>query len=106
MTRPDLMAKLYLAFACLDVRGPKRTDTMYRKWVRRLSTSEYADELVVMAAALELRIRICCIPYTPASAVSPWAPSTYGVAALPGSAGGVIYLGNNDVHDVYLSPLD
>ena len=39
MTRPDLMAKLYLAFASLDVRGLKSTDSMYRKWVHRLSTS-------------------------------------------------------------------
>ena len=98
------MARVYPAFATIDARGPARTDSMYRKWVHRLAISEYADELVVMAVALELRVRIHCIPYTPASAVSPWAPSTYGVAALPGGAGDTIYLGNNDVHYVYLLP--
>ena len=103
MTRPDLMAKIFPAFAGIDVRGPARTDALYRKWVRKLSFSEFGDELVVMAVALELRIRICCIPHTPESAVSPWAPSTYGTPPLPGGVGDIIYVGNNDVHYVYLS---
>ena len=97
MTRPDLMARLYPAFAALDMRRAARTEAMYNKWVHRLSTKEFADELVVMAVALELRIRICCIPHTPESAVAPWAPSTYG------SANDIIHVGNNDVHYLYLS---
>ena len=103
MTRPDLMDRVYPAFAGLDVRGPARTYDLYKRWVRKLAVAEFADELVVMAVALELRIRICCIPHTPASALSPWAPSTYGAPPLPGSAGDTIYVGNNDVHYVFLS---
>ena len=100
MTLPDLMAKIFPAFANLDVRGPVRTDALYRKWVGKLSVSEFADELVVMAVALELRIHICCIPHAPDSALSPWAPPTYGAPPLPGGVGDIIYVGNNDVHYV------
>ena len=89
-----------------DVRRAARTEAMYKKWVQRLSSVEYADELVVLAVAVELRIRICCIPHTPDSAVSPWAPSTYGPLPLPGGAGEILSVGNNDVHYVYLSLLD
>ena len=87
MTREDLMNRIYPAFAGLDVKGPPRTHDLYMRWVRKHGVAEFADELVVMAVALELRIRICCIPHTPASALSPWAPSTYGAPPLPGSAG-------------------
>ena len=75
LTRPDLMARLYPTFAALDVRCPSRDESVYRKWVHKLPSSEYADELVVLAVALELRICICCMPHTPESAVSPWAPA-------------------------------
>ena len=88
----------------LDGRGPARTEQQYKKWVQRLVVSEYADELVVMAVALELRNRICCIPHAPDSAVSPWAPPAYGAPPLPGGAGDIIYVGNDDVNDAYLSP--
>ena len=99
MTRPDLMARVYPAFATIDARGPARTDSMYRKWVHRLAFSEYADELVLHVVAQELRVHISCIPYTPADQLSPWKPSEYGPAV-----GSTIWLGNNDVHYVYLRP--
>ena len=91
------MAKIYLAFASITVGRAARTQATYNKWVGKLATKEYADELVVLAVALELGIRICCIPHTPASSSDPWAPSSYGT----GDA--TIYIGNNDVHYVYLS---
>ena len=103
LTRPDLMGRIYPAFAGLDVRGPERTHDPYKRWVQKLAVAEFADELVVLAVALELRIRTCCIPYTPDSEPSPWAPSTYGPATLPGGPEGTIYVGNNDVHYVFLS---
>ena len=70
---------------------------MYIKWVHRLAAVVDADKLVVLAVALELGIRICCIPHTPESASAPWAPSSYGTADT------TIYIGNNDVHYDYLS---
>ena len=97
------MAILYPTFAALDVRRTARAETMCRKRVQKLSSCEFADELVVMDVALELRIRIRCILHTRDSAVSPWAPSTYGPLPLPGGAGDIIYGGNNDARYVYLS---
>ena len=55
--------------------------------------------MVVLCVALELSIRITVIPFTPLAALAPWAVTAYG----PAGADGVIYVGNNDVHYVYLS---
>ena len=52
----------YAAFAGLAVNGPARTEQLYRKWVQKLATREYADELVVLAVALALPIHIVVIP--------------------------------------------
>ena len=99
LLRADVKARIYPAFASLDVFGPRRSEQTYAAWVQKLATREYADELVVLCVAMELGIRITIIPYTPPNAVAQWAPSTYG----PEGAESVIYLGNNDVHYVYLS---
>ena len=99
LLRPDMRARVFPAFAGLNVRGPARTDALYTQWVQKLATKEYADELVVLCVALELSIRITVIPFTPLAALAPWAVTTYG----PAGADGVIYVGNNDVHYVYLS---
>ena len=37
MIRPDLMARVYPAFAGLDVHGAARTDKLYRQWVCKLA---------------------------------------------------------------------
>ena len=99
LLRPDMKARMFPAFAGLNVRGPARTDALYTQWVQKLATKEYADELVVLCVALELSIRITVIPFTPLAALAPWAVTAYG----PAGADGVIYMGNNDVHYVYLS---
>jgi len=96
--------RIYAAFALLESNGVQRTELLYERWVQKLATKEYADELVVLAVALELSIRIVIIPYTPESASSPWAIPTYGSTAAAPDAGRTIYLGNNDVHYVYLKP--
>ena len=72
---------------------------MYSRWVQKLATREYADELVVMCVALELAVRITIIPFTPPQALGEWAVATYG----PEGGGDTIHLGNNDVHFVFLS---
>ena len=94
-----MKARVFPAFAGLNVRGPARTDALYTHWVQKLATKEYADELVVLCVALELSIRLTVIPFTPLAALVPWAVTAYG----PAGADGVIYMGNNDVHYVYLS---
>ncbi len=99
LLRPDVKARIYNAFAGLDIRGPARTEQMYARWVEKLATREYADELVLLCVAVELGIRLTVIPYTPPLANSQWAITAYG----PEAAEHVIYLGNNDVHYVYLS---
>ena len=53
-----MKARIYQAFAGLDVGGRARTEAMYTRWVQRLATREYADELVVLCVALELAVRI------------------------------------------------
>ena len=65
---------------------------------------EYADELVVLAVALELSIRIVVIPYTPESAFLPRAIPTYAPTGAARDASRTIYLGSNDVQYVYLKP--
>ena len=94
-----MKARIYQAFAGLDVGGSARTEAMYTRWVQRLATKENADELVVLCVALELAVRITIIPYTPPHALGQWAISAYG----PEGADVVMHLGNNDVHYVYLS---
>ena len=63
---------------------------MHVRWVQKLATREYADELVVLCVALELGIRITIIPYTPPVAIGQWAVSSYG----PEGAEHVLHLGN------------
>ncbi len=99
LLRPDVKARIYNAFAGLDIRGPARTEQMYARWVEKLATREYADELVLLCVAMELGVRITVIPYTPPLANTQWAITTYG----PAGADHVLYFGNNDVRYVYLS---
>ena len=104
LMRADVKSRIYGAFAILGVGKARRTELLYAQWVEKLATKEYADELVLLAVALELSIRIVIIPYTPASASRPWAIPTYGSTGGAPDAGRTIYLGNNDVHFVYLKP--
>ena len=106
LLRPDVKDKIYAAFASLAVRGVQRTEQLFERWVAKLAVKEYADELVVLAVALELSIRIVVIPYTPEYAFVPWAIPTYGSTSTAQDASRTIYLGTNDVHDVYLKPED
>ena len=64
---------------------------------------EYADELVLLAVALELPVRLVVIPYTPKSADRPWVITMYGAPGMGLDGTRTIYFGNNDVHYVYLS---
>ena len=103
LLKPHVRAKLYPAFAALGNNGPARTDAMYKQWVEKLDTREYADELVLLAVALELRVRLVVIPHTPESSGRPWVITSYGAPGMGLDGMRTIYFGNNDVHYVYLS---
>ena len=92
-----------MAYAGLHSTGPARTPVRYDSWVTKLATREFADELVLLCVASELKIRIVCIPYTPGTALDSWAISMYDPANLGDGHSNTIYLGNNDVHYMYLS---
>ena len=80
----------------------------YELIYRASATKEYADELVILACALELKIKLVCVPYTPVEHVGQngqkWSISQY----CPPDSGAMddltIYLGNNDVHFMWLQP--
>ena len=73
--------------------------------VGRLAQNEYADELVVVAVAIELKIRIVCVPFTPPAASGLWKISTYQDSEGGAPREPTVYMGNNDVHYMWLSRL-
>jgi hypothetical protein len=103
LLRLDMMDRVFHAFAGLQSDGPVRTLGMYKSWVARLATREYADELVVLAVALELKVSIVCVPFTPPDAATAWVISTYRDhhAAIPDNL--QVHMGNNDVHYMWLA---
>ena len=102
LLRMDMFTRIYEASACLEASGPRRTIATYKAWVERLSQREYADELVVVAVAMEFGIRIVCVPFTPQQAPQPWSVSTYPNADTMVESDCTILLGNNDVHYMWL----
>ena len=70
--------------------------------MERLGQNEYADELVILAVAMELNVRIVCVPHTPQDAPQPWAISTYSNTEVMTQNDCTILLGNNDVHYMWL----
>ena len=60
----------------------------------------------MLAVALELSIRIVVIPYSPNTALEDWKIPTYGSTGAAQDASRTIYLGNNDIHFVYLKLKD
>ena len=95
-----MLLRIYEAFACLEASGPRRTIATYKALVERLSQREYADELVIVAVAIN--IRIVCVPFTPQQAPQPWAVSTYSHTDAMAETDCTILLGNNDVHYMWL----
>ena len=83
LVRRDMLETLFPAFAALDPRSARRGMQHYKEWVQRLADREFADELVILAVTLQLRIRIVCVPYTRPGAAKPWAISTYAAPTSP-----------------------
>ena len=102
LLQPAVKAALFPAFASLSSQSQPRTLIHYKAWVEKLGKTEYADELILAAVARELKLRIVVVPWTPKDAAAPWVISSYpdvdeGDPQLP-----TIYVGNNDVHYVWL----
>ena len=98
-----MIQKFFQAFAAIDMQNERRQLQHYKQWVARLADREFADELIILAVVLELRIRLVCIPFTPPDSLGQWAITTYASPSTP--AGLEIVLGNNDVHYMWLTPI-
>ena len=78
---------------------------LYKRWVQRVRQKEYADELIVAAAAIELEVRVVCVPFTPATDASKWKISEYCPLSLGAATQDRnIFLSNNDAHYMWLAP--
>ena len=106
MRQQAVVHRFFPAFAVLLGQASAQVSQMdmYKQWIQRVGFNEYADELIVAAAASELGVRIVCVPYTPAEAQGRWKISTYCSQSDVGEKGRTIYLRNNDVHYMWLSP--
>ena len=102
MLQPRIRDMIYQAFAALDARGPSRTLDQYKRWVGKLAVNKFADELVVRATAIELRVWITCVPYTPPGRPD-WVISQYEPVGYDIPKGRMVVLGNDDVHYVWLN---
>ncbi len=101
LLRSDMEKKLYAAFAAVG-QGDRSIDK-YKTWAGKFATREYADELVVAAVALELQIKIVCVPHTPVTAGGTWAITKYQPPNADLADDHTVVLGNNDVHSMWLA---
>ena len=99
MRRPENELMWFPAFAAMSSRAVARTVQHFRTWVARVAHTEYADELILAAAARELQVRPVIVPFNLARFYM-LSISEYYEEAVEGR---VVYLGNNDVHYVWLA---
>ena len=96
-------------FAAVAPGARDDSENQFVSWLQRVARNEFADELIVAAAALQLRLRIVCIPYTPAGSQQPWAVTEYPSADAQARLGiaheRLVVLGNNNVRYVWLAPV-
>jgi len=102
MLKSHVRDVIYQAYAALATQGPVRTLEQYKRWVAKLATNEFADELVVRAVSNELRVRITCLPYTPLGQRD-WHISHYSPVGHSVPESNAVILANDDVHYVWLS---
>ena len=78
----------------------------YKTWLSRVAVDEFADEIIMAAVALHLRLWIIVVPFTPATARGEWAITEYPHESVRAQLGIDVHrrvvLGNNDVHYVWL----
>ena len=74
----------------------------YKAWVNKVSTHEFADELILAATADMLQLDLVVVPYTPAGSASQWVPWWSQHSSQEPVNNNRIVLGNDDVHYVLL----
>ena len=103
------MQKWLPAFAALTPADRRATVEDYKSWLSRVAVDEFADEIFLAAVALHLRLWIVVVPYTPTTAPHEWAITEYPHATMSKRLGidhkRKVYIGNNDVHYVWLRPV-
>ena len=102
MHQPKMMQLLLPAFAALDTRrGSVATIESFKQWLTRVAAQEFADELVLLAIALHLRLWIVALP-----AKAKWAVAEYPLHAKRTEfnirENRRILLGNNNLHYVHV----
>ena len=102
MHQPEMVQLLLPAFAALDTRrGSVATIESFKQWLNRVATREFADELVLLAVALHLRLWIVALP-----AKANWAVTEYPHHAkrreINIRENRRILLGNNNFHYVHV----
>ena len=108
MLRDDVMALYVPIFAACDAvhgnSGRAATLETYRQWIGTVAKGEFADELILAAAAKYLQVCITTVPHTPPGR-NAWAIAQLPSQELWPSAGitDEIGMGNNDVHYVWLT---
>ena len=98
----------YAALTPAMHRGASAAD--FKAWVDRVGEHELADEIVMAAVAIHLRLWVVVVPFTPAGASTQWQIQAHPGQQLRTELGVVasrrIILGNNDVDYVWLPALD
>ena len=104
--QPVEMQKWLPAFAALTPAARAVTPRDYKTWLARVAVNEFEDEIIMAAVAMHLRIWVVVVPFTPATAPREWVITEYPHATVRERPGidhtRRVFLGNNDVHYVWL----
>lgn len=103
MRQREMVRRWFPAFAALNPNDAPRTMGDYHRWLQDVATRGFADELVVAAVAMFLRIKIVVVPFTPRRSAARWRISEYQPPGEPVPMSRTIFLGNDDLHYVWLS---
>ena len=107
MLEPDQLMCWISAYAALQAGGQaghQSSHQSYRNWLKKVSTDDFADELVLAATAKLIAVQITVVPFTPSTANAPWIITAYPANTTSIQPGHALTLGNNDVHYVLLAP--
>jgi hypothetical protein len=106
MRQREMVRRWFPAFAALNPNDAPRTMRDYCLWLQDVATCGFADELVVAAVATFLSIKIVVVPFTPPRSVARWKISEYQPPGESVPMSRTIFLGNDDLHYVWLSADD
>jgi hypothetical protein len=103
MMKPTNLPKWAPAFAQLQQEQEcSASFSDYMTWVKKVSSHEFADELILAATADMLQLDLVVVPYTPPGSASQWVPWWSQHSSQEQINQNRIVLGNDDVHYVLL----